>query len=118
MKKRATQFISTSDEIIRQSHMAVYDQTMRELEETNTTYLHDMEVYCANTIRDKIYDLYIISEIVGFDYGNGNAYEPAYIVWTATRDAHFNCPSTTNPTSSTVNITLVPVVERGIPWCQ
>ena len=112
MKKRATQFISTSDEIIRQSHMAVYDQTMRELEETNTTYLHDMEVYCANTIRDKIYDLYIISEIVGFDYGNGNAYEPAYIVWTATRDAHFNCPSTTNPTSSTVNITLVPVVER------
>ena len=85
------------------------------LKDQQSQYLATIEHWCADIIANKIKDLFIISDIIRFNYGTATSAKPAYVVWTVDRTSthHFDNPFIDPPSYSNLSITFVPIVEYG-----
>ena len=106
---RARKFLSVTN-TMSTDVLPTYEQTLTTLKNTENGYLLYLENYCADVLTSQIFDMYVISDIIGFDFGNPVAHDIRYIVWTTTKDEHFVNPESNDTIGGDVNVTFYPIL--------
>jgi hypothetical protein len=111
LRNRANAYGTVSESMV-DSLFPEFETAFNSLMEDSLEYVTYLENYCADVIQNRIFDLYVLNDVIGVDYSQHMTQKPAYIVWTCTRDEHFNYPNSDIRPITETNVLFVPTVEK------